>query len=240
VVLKIALAQFKPTLNRENLQRHIEIIENLQQDVDLIIFPELSLNGYYLQDKVLEDCWDISELQEIAKLSQKVDIVLGGAIRENRDIFNSSLYFSDGELIHSHHKLHLPNYGLFEEARFFSDGEEIKAFKTRFGKTISLVCEDLWRGSTFAEIEKNQPDLIIVISSSPARGFENGEIEIVEQWKALLKSASILGEAKTIFVNRVGFEDGLGFWGGSMILNKRGKVEKMLPLYRETVEIFDI
>jgi omega-amidase len=234
--LRIALSQFKPTLNRDNLERHIKIIKNTK-DVQLIIFPELSLNGYYLQDKVLEDAWSLKELEPIADLSKDIDIVIGGAVRENRDIFNSALYLSKGRLHHIPHKLHLPNYGLFEEARFFSDGDRIETFKTRFGKTMLLVCEDLWRGSTFQEIGRERPELIIVISSSPARGFEDGEIEILEQWKSLLKSASILGESKVLFVNRVGFEDGLGFWGGSMILNESGKILKQLPLYEETIEV---
>ncbi len=234
------MLQFKPKLSRDNLGRHIELLNHLSDSVDLAIFPELSLNGYYLQDSVFEDAWRVEELNEIAEISKRFDIVVGGAVREGKKFFNSSLYFSNGELLHNHRKLHLPNYGLFEEARFFSHGSSIESFDTSFGKVVSLVCEDLWRGSTFGEIERISPDLITVISSSPARGFESGKIEVIEKWESLLRTASIVAEAKVIFVNRVGFEDGLGFWGGSMVFDKGGKLLHKLPLYDEVTEIVEI
>jgi len=238
--MKIAIVQFKPKLSRENLKRHIEILNSLDGGSELVIFPELSLNGYYLQDGVFDDAWRVEELEELADISKRFDIIVGGAIREGKNFYNSSLYFSQGELIHNHKKLHLPNYGLFEEARFFQDGDKIDSFETRFGKSVSLVCEDIWRGSTFSEIERISPDFITVISSSPARGFKNGKIEIIDKWKSLLKTASIVADTKVIFVNRVGFEDGLGFWGGSMVFNRGGEELIQLPLYDEKIEIFEL
>ena len=238
--MKVALIQFKPKLDKSNIDRHIKILVNIQDRVDIAIFPELSLNGYYLQDGVFENSWKIEELQPIQKLANKMDIIIGGAIRENKKIYNSSLYFSKGKLLHHHKKIHLPNRGLFEEARFYDSGYEIKYFETKFGKTISLVCEDIWRGSTFEQIEKISPNLITIIANSPARGFENGKIEIVEKWNSLIQSASIIAKSQVIFVNRVGFEDGLGFWGGSMIFNQNGKKIVQLPLYDEVVEVVEI
>jgi len=237
--MKIALAQFKPKLSRKNLESHLDILKQ-QKDIDLIIFPELSLNGYYLQDKVFEDAWDISELSEIAEYSHKFDILVGGAIKERMQFFNSALYFSKGKLIHHHKKLHLPNYGMFEEARFFSGGDKIDFFENKFGRFVILICEDIWRGSSISEIEKIQPDYLIIVANSPARGFKNGEIAIIEQWKAILKTSSIFAKSKTIFVNRVGFEDGLGFWGGSMTLNEKGEILDELPIYDETIKIIDL
>jgi len=237
--MKIALAQFKPKISRNNLESHLDILAK-QKNIDLIIFPELSLNGYYLQDKIFEDAWKISELSEISEYSNKFDILVGGAIKDNRDFFNSALYFSKGNLIHHHKKLHLPNYGMFEEARFFAKGDKIESFETHFGKFVTLICEDIWRGSTLAEIEKIQPDYLIIIANSPARGFKNGKIEIIEQWKSILKTASIFAKSKTVFINRVGFEDGLGFWGGSMTLNNKGEILDELPLYNEMTKIIDL
>lgn len=236
---RVALAQFKPKLSKSNLEKHLDILENTT-DVDLIVFPELSLNGYLLQDKVFEDAWDLDELSKIAKHSIKFDIVVGAVIRERKEFFNSSLYFSKGKLLHHHKKLHLPNYGLFEEARFFQSGKDIDFIETSFGRVVTLICEDIWKGSTLAKLEIIQPDLLIIISNSPARGFSNGKIEIVEQWKAILKTASIFSKSKTIFVNRVGFEDGLGFWGGSMTFDKKGNITNELKLYDEVVEIVNI
>ena len=238
--MRVALAQIKPTLSKKNLEKHIEILENLDSSNDLVIFPELSLNGYYLQDKVFEDAWQIEELSKIEQLSLKFDTVVGAVLKDRRRFYNSALYYSNGELLHTHRKRELPNYGLFEEARFFDSGKSLDHFETKFGRVALLICEDLWSGKIFGELAEIEPDLIIVISNSPARGFHDKGIEIVEQWKALLKSASILSKATTIFVNRVGFEDGLGFWGGSMIIDSRGNIIENLPLYEEEIKSFEI
>ena len=79
--MRVTLAQTSPKLNRSNLQEIISIVETHKDDSDLIVFPELSLNGYILQDKLYEDAWEIEELKELEPLSLHVDIVVGAAIR---------------------------------------------------------------------------------------------------------------------------------------------------------------
>jgi predicted amidohydrolase len=239
--MRVTVAQIKPILSKRNIERHIEIIEQYREDSDLIVFPELSLNGYYLQDKAIEDSWSLDEFSEIEELSKSVDIIVGGAVKERRRLYNSSLYFSGGELQSQHRKIELPNYGLFEEARFFSGGDEVQSFETDFGRTVQLVCEDLWSGNAISELSKLEPDLITVISNSPARNFrDDGTILIAEQWKALLRTSSILSGSYTLFVNRVGFEDGLGFWGGSTLISPKGETVFEMPLFEERIETFNI
>jgi predicted amidohydrolase len=233
---KIALAQIKSKLSKENLQTHIKILSKISNDVDLVVFPELSLNGYLLKDKALEDCWNINnELDILKDFSKNFDIVVGASICTNREPTNSALYFSQGQLIHRHDKKYLPNRGLFEEARFFQAGNNFKSFLTKFGNTLVVVCEDLWRGSTLAEIERIEPDLLIVIANSPARNFINGNIEIADQWRSILMTSSIISAGFVIFVNRVGFEDGLGFWGGSGIF-KNGREIFRMTIFDEVIE----
>jgi len=66
---KIAIAQIKPKLSRENLQTHLKILSKISHDVDLVVFPELSLNGYLLKDRAIEDCWNINhELDAMRKM----------------------------------------------------------------------------------------------------------------------------------------------------------------------------
>ena len=237
--MKITLSQIAPKLNRSNLEKIISIVkENL--DSDLIVFPELALNGYLLQDKLYEDAWDIKELQELIDLSKDVDIVVGAALRDKKVFRNSSLYLKNGEVFSKHYKLHLPNYGMFEEARYFSAGSEFESFEVD-GKRISmLVCEDLWNANMHSEIYKQDPDLIIVIAASPARGFEDDGLLIEKQWYSLLNSAALNSKSKVIFVNRVGFEDGLGFWGGSCIIDEDTKVLAKLPKYDEVIKTIEV
>lgn len=224
--MKVSLAQISPRLNRNNIDLHLSEIKACEADV--IVFPELSLNGYLLQDKVYEDAFTIDELDCFVHASHTVDIVLGCALRENHRIFNAALYFSKGEVKHIHHKVHLPNYGMFEEARYFFKGENIGFFNTLYGKTSMVVCEDLWRAESISELSKQKPEIIYVLANSPVRDFKEEGLLIKEQWTAILKTTALLCGSYVIFVNRVGFEDGIGFWGSSMIITPSGEIEAQL------------
>lgn len=227
--MNVALIQFAPKLNRSNLQEVLAIVKR-HEAADVIIFPELALSGYMLQDKLFEDAWNREELQELCSASLQCDIVIGAAIWDNGKVYNSGLYFSEGELLHIHHKNHLPTYGMFEEGRYFASGNEIKGFDTRYGIAAMVVCEDLWRAQTLADLASCNPDIIYVMAASPARDFSEDGLLIERQWDALLKSCALLTHSYVVFVNRVGFEDGLGFWGGSRVITPLGESEHNFSL----------
>lgn len=233
--MTITLVQNSPRLNRTNLQSAVALVEQHAAGSDVVVFPELALNGYLLQDKVFEDAWKVSELSALAAASRECDIVIGAALKEQGRTYNASLYFSGGALMHIHRKLHLPNYGMFEEARYFFKGTRIDAFDTTYGRGVMLVCEDLWRAQTMSDVAALKPEFIYVVANSPARGFDEEGLVIEGQWDALLKSLAQLANAYVVFVNRVGFEDGLGFWGGSRVITPRGSIENRLPLFEEAV-----
>lgn len=230
--MTITLVQNAPKLNRSNLHSTLELLEDLAQQSDVVVFPELMLNGYLLQDKVYEDAWSRDELKKLSSVTS-TDFIVGAALKENGRTFNTALYFSAGTLVHVHRKLHLPNYGMFEEARYFFKGDAICAFDTAYGRSVMLVCEDLWRSQTMTDISAMKPEFVYIIANSPARGFTDDGLAIEGQWDALLKSLAQLCDAYVVFVNRVGFEDGLGFWGGSRVVTPRGEVEAQLPLFEE-------
>jgi predicted amidohydrolase len=234
--MRVVYAQIDSSLNRDNLAKHIDIINKASGD--LIVFPELSLSGYMLQDKLFENAYIINELQEIIELSYDIDIILGVALREKNAIYNASLYLSQNRILHIHKKVYLPNYGMFEEARFFTKGENINTFKTKFGIFAMIICEDLWRAETINILSQINPDFISVISNSPARDFKDGGLEIEDQWNALLKSCALLSKSSVLFVNRVGFEDGLGFWGASKVITPQGKIKHRLAYFEENIKSF--
>jgi predicted amidohydrolase len=227
--MKIALGQIKPKLSPDNLEKHLEFIE--KTDADLIVFPELSMNGYKIKDALLEDAFDENYFKEL-KFSK--DVVLGAAIKKDGKIYNSALYIGSND-IYIHNKVHLPTYGVFEEGRFFFRGDSFNVFNSKFGKTVMFVCEDVFSGEAINFAAANKPDLIIVIASSPAREFNEGKLLIEEQWESLLKSMAILSGAYVLFSNRVGFEDGLGFWGGSRVINPKGETEVKADYFEETL-----
>lgn len=227
--MNIALIQFAPKLNRSNVQEVLAIIKKYE-DADVVVLPELALSGYMLQDKLFEDAWNVSELQELCSASLQCDIAIGAAIWDNGKVYNSALYFAQGDLLHIHHKNHLPTYGMFEEGRYFASGNDIKGFDTRYGKAAMVVCEDLWRAKTLVDLASCDPDIIYVLAASPARDFSEDGLLIERQWDALLKSCALLTHSYVVFVNRVGFEDGLGFWGGSRVITPLGESEYTLGL----------
>jgi len=236
--MRITLAQISPKLNRSNLDYIVKIIKQNQDKSDLIVFPELALNGYLLQDKLYEDAFNIDELNILKRLSLHVDIVVGAAIRDNEQFRNTALYFSKGELLSKHYKVHLPNYGMFEEARYFEAGSVFESFTCRDEKISMVVCEDLWHKSVHTDLIKENPDYIISLVASPARGFNDNGLDIEDKWMKIIKNVASECHAKLIFVNRVGFEDGLGFWGGSCIVNENAKILYKLAHYEEKIETF--
>ena len=233
--MKIVLAQIDVRLNRTNLELHIEIIKK-HISSDVIVFPELSLSGYMLQDKVYEDAYTLDELSPLYELSKEIDIVVGAAVKVDGKILNAALYFSKGGLLHHHDKIHLPNYGMFEEARFYSKGTELENFTTDFGVVSMVVCEDLWRADIIAKISALAPKILYVLANSPARDFSDDGLKISHQWQAILKTTAMLSHCHVIFVNRVGFEDGLGFWGGSLVVTPQGEIENNFELFKENIE----
>ncbi len=236
----VTLVQNAPRLNRSNLVSALVSIEKASVTSDVIIFSELSLNGYMLQDKLHEDAWDLEEFSALKEASQKIDIVIGAALKEQDGFYNAALYFSKGELLHIHHKVHLPNYGMFEEARYFKPGHQIKSFETAFGRAAMLVCEDLWEVNLLEDLEDEHPDILYILAASPARGFSDEGLEIEMTWQGLLANAAKEMQAEVFFVNRVGFEDGLGFWGGSRALNTQGEIVTQLKKFEETTKVLKV
>lgn len=238
--MRITLAQTSPKLNRSNIDGVIEIVNKHKDDSDLIVFPELSLNGYLLQDKLYEDAWNMEELDSLKELSVSVDIVVGAAVIDGEAFRNAAIYFSKGKFISQHNKVHLPNYGMFEEARYFDAGNVFESFILNNKRISMLVCEDLWHESVHKDLIAQNPDLIIALVASPARGFYDNGLDIEDQWYKIIKTVAKECKAQLVFVNRVGFEDGLGFWGGSCIVDENANILHRLPRYTPTIQTFKI
>jgi predicted amidohydrolase len=136
--LNLALAQINTKLGdvQFNLEKHLDFIQQAKaQKADLILFPELSLTGYYLQDLAVTVAHRPLENDPIFKplfeASKDIDLVVGFVDEDYRHRFYiASAYLSGGRLLHVHHKLYLPTYALFDEGRFFTRGDSLRAFDT--------------------------------------------------------------------------------------------------------------
>ncbi len=241
---RIALAQIAPKLGdvTRNLEVHRQQI-NLAREkgADLIVFPELSLTGYFLRDMVPDVALaaDADELQALADAAGKAAVVVG-FVEESPDrrFYNSALYAENGHILHIHRKVYLPTYGLFEEQRYFAAGERIRAFDTaRFGRVGLLVCEDFWHLSAAVIMQAEGVDLLICVSNSPARGIDGPKIRTAEVYERLAKMYAQMIGAVVVVANRVGFEDGLCFWGGSLAVGPDGNTLAEAPSLDESLTI---
>ncbi len=226
---KIAIAQINPILGdlRKNLSLHEEIVERARQEgVNLIVFPELSLTGYFVKDLVPSLALNVQSphLDRLKRLSSDISIVVG-LVEESSDyrFYNSAFLLEDGEVEHVHRKIYLPTYGMFDERRYFGSGCRLQVVQSRWGPLGLLICEDLWHPSAPYVLSQEGMDALIVISSSPGRGLgREAKLESVKVWESLNYTYAYLFSCFVVFSNRVGYEDGVHFWGGSEVLSPAG------------------
>jgi len=205
----------------------------------LIIFPELSLTGYALQDLVprvaLKPNAADPAFAKLLVASEKIDIVVGFVDEDPRHRFYiAAAYLSQGEILHVHHKTYLPTYGLFDEGRFFAWGDTIRAFDTRFGKLGILICEDFWHASPPYLLWLDGADVLLFTSASPGRGLtDETKLESTRWVEHINQAYASLFTTFVVHANRVGFEDGLNFWGGSTIFDPNGELIAQGPYFEE-------
>lgn len=244
---RIALAQIVPVLGdrQRNLELHEQRINAARdQCADLIVFPELSLTGYFLRDMVPDVSLtrDAPEIAQIGRLASDSDLVFGFVeqSRENR-FFNAAAYLERGSLRYVHRKVYLPTYGLFDEQRYFAAGHRLRTFDTeRFGRVGILICEDLWHISAATVMQADDVDLLICLANSPARGVQSERVRTAALYEHLCCAYALLLGAVVVLVNRVGFEDGLCFWGGSMVVGPSGDVLGRAPQFDESLTLVEL
>ena len=240
--IRVALAQIAPALGdrQRNLERHLEQIASArQQQADLIVFPELSLTGYFLRDMVPEVALtrDSQEITSLAAAASPAALVAGFVEEgDGHQFYNAALFAEQGELVHVHRKVYLPTYGLFEEQRYFSPGKRFQAFESsRLGRVGMLICEDFWHLSAATIMQAEGVDVLVCIVNSPARGVSGPRVDTAETYQLLARTFSQLLGALVIVVNRVGFEDGLCFFGGSQAVGPDGRVIFEAPPFDEAL-----
>lgn len=247
--LKVALAQISTHLGDvpRNLEKHLALIQQAtSQGADLIVFPELSLTGYVLQDLVstvaLSPKREDPIFGKLLEASQGIDLTVGFVEEDSRHrFFIAAAYLSQGEVVHVHHKLYLPTYGLFDEGRFFAWGDSISAFDTRFGRVGMLICEDFWHASPPYLLWLDGADLFVLMSASPGRGLSAGpKLESARWVEQLVQAYANLFTAFVVHANRVGYEDGLHFWGGSLAFDPDGVLLAQAPYFEEGVTFAEL
>jgi NAD+ synthase (glutamine-hydrolysing) len=247
--ITLGLAQIKTQLGDTcaNLEHHLEYIDQaVSQGVQLLVFPELSLSGYALLDLVpTVACKPVAGdpiFGPLLEASRRLDLVVGFVDEDVRHRFYiSAAYLSQGETVHVHHKVYLPTYGLFDEGRFFAWGDSIRAFDTRWGRVGLLICEDFWHASPPYLLWLDGADLMLFCSASPGRGLgQSDKLESAWWVEHVNRGYASLFTAFVAHANRVGFEDGLHFWGGSTVFDTNGELVAQGPYQEEALVVSEL
>ncbi len=246
----MGLGQVAPGLGRvdENITAHAGYIaEARAAGVELLVFPELSLTGYLLQDLNTEVAMrtDDPRLRYLAALTPGMSVIVG-FVEESDDsqLYISAALFEDGNLSHVQRKSYLPNYGLFDERRFFGAGDQLRAVDSRLGVRLGLcICEDFWHLPVPYLLALDGAQILINIASSPGRdvaAVAEGGLGTADSWRGLIRTYAELTTSFVVFVNRVGVEESVTFWGGSQVVNPAGDPVFEAPLLDEGLHCVEI
>src|SRR5712692_12049138 len=139
--VRIAIAQCSPALGavRRNLEMHASWIARAREaGARLVVFPELSLTGYYLKDLAADVACaaDDPQLAPIAEASREIDISAGFVERSaDAKLHIAQGHWSGGRLVHVHRKVYLPTYGIFDDGRYFGPGDRFETYSWAGGTT---------------------------------------------------------------------------------------------------------
>lgn len=223
---KVALAQIN--CRRGDKIANIQKIEDYtarahQQNAELVIFPELSLTGYTIRDDLFKLAEKIPgpSTSDIEKIARKYEtyIVFGMpelSEKAQATIYNTAVLVGPEGFVGKYRKMYLPTHSVFEEKRYFRQGYHVEAFETKLGKIGLIICYDIFFPEVSRLTRLEGAQLIICISASPAvrRTF----------FEILTAARAIENAVFFAYVNLVGIENGLQFWGGSRLVAPSGRI----------------
>lgn len=253
--MRVTIGQIN-TINGDyegNVARILSAIEQAKKDAsDLIVFPEVTIQGYtsldwFLDKDVVRSCLD--PLKQIIESTEGLTAIVG-TVRPNdqptgRPLYNSAAVISHRALLGFADKTLLPEYDVFDDPRYFEPGQKRSLFRI-FDINLGIaVCEDFWNDKTFwkQRLYPNDPaqeliemgaELLVSINASP---FNKGKMKIrCEMVSHRAKAARL----PIVFVNLVGGNDGVIFDGSSIVADASGRIVMQAPPFEEFVGTVDL
>src|SRR2546423_1817731 len=236
--------------NTERILRAIE--QAKKENSDLIVFPEVAVQGYtsfhwFLDRDIVES--SLKPLEKIIPATEGLTAVVG-TVRptgstEGRKLYNSAAVLRDGELLGFADKTLLPEYDVFDDPRYFQSAERRRLFDIGREKLGVVVCEDFWNDKTFwrERLYANDPtDEVIemgasVVVSPNASPFNKAKMG---QRCAMVEHRSRASGLPVVYVNLVGGNDGIIFDGASLVTDCRGRTILQAPPFEEFVGTVDL
>jgi len=235
--INIALAQINTIVGdlSGNTLKIKNYYDQAKKDCDLIIFPELAVTSYMVEDLLLNKNFQVKSIEyvkELAKLTSSGPAMIVGAPALQHDkLYNGAYFLADGKIKHIILKHHLPNHKIFDDKRIFEPAGLQDIIEYKDIKIGLLICEDLWQKGVVEHLATQNPDILISINSSPF------EIDKGQRRSDLVKSYVKLTNLPFIYVNQVGGHDNVIFDGSSFVYGADGKLAAKLSSFNEELRL---
>jgi predicted amidohydrolase len=232
----------------ENIERHREMLARAAASrAGLVVFPELSLTGYQLQDLASEVSMRRDDPRLLALAADAPGLSSVVSFVEEADdhrLFIAAALLEEGEVRFIHRKLFLPTYGLFDERRFFAAGDQLRTVYSRLGVRLGIaICEDFWHMAVPETLALDGAQILINVSSSPGRdlaAIHEVGLGTAVSWRTLMRTYAQLTTSFGIFCNRVGMDETISFWGGSEVIGPSGDAVFSAPFFDEGLFLVDV
>ncbi|MDH4352753.1 MAG: NAD+ synthase [Actinomycetota bacterium] len=253
---RIALVQANATVGA--LEANADLVlawahRAYREGADLVVFPEMFLTGYPVEDLALRESFIEASRARLAALPGRLaeaglgslTVVVGFLDRDHdaphrtgsprHSPQNAAAVIRDGAVLARYAKHHLPNYGVFDEFRYFVPGRAACQFEVAGSQVAVTICEDLWQdGGPVHWAREAGADVVLVLNGSPyERNKDDRRLE-------LCRSRAAEANAVLAYVNLVGGQDELVFDGDSLVVDPAGRVLARAPQFDECLLVVDL
>lgn len=237
--MKVAICSTRPKL--ADKKSNIAKIENYINKVksDIYVFGEMALTGYGIKDEIRDvaEKKDGPSIEYIKKIAKKKNcyIVFGMPLKDDLIeglIHNSAIMVHPDGRVDAYNKWFLPTSGPFEEKIFFDEGEDLRVFDTKFGKIGLIICYDLFAPELCKAYSLLGANIIICLSATPSVNRK--------YFETLIPARALENTVFMVYVNIVGTQENMVFWGGSQIYDPLGNLLIKAPYFKESVKTFEI
>jgi NAD+ synthase len=224
--MRIRILQLNPIMG--DIDGNATILLNachqaISDNIDIIVTPECYLCGYPPEDLIFRPSFQqaISEKIDWLKNQLKdlnIAVILGTPRFDNGHIYNSALWLNGGVSTVICDKKHLPNYGVFDDARIFSQGNYNKTINYKNTSIGVLICEDMWHSDCALELKNQHADMLISLNASPF------EMDKLQKRQAVAHARCLETNLPLIACCMVGSQDEIIFDGHSFAMDNTGKI----------------
>lgn len=244
--MRIMMAQLDSVLGdiEANGEKALEVLQEAGDDgADLVVFPELFMTGAGVGGVETDLGMGLDDLRlgKLLDATRDGPSVCVGFIQAGRrsNFFNSAAYLEHGEIRHVHRKVYRVTYHVFEEGKYFSPGESMRAFETAFGRMGMLVCNDAWQPPLVFVAVEDGAQVVLIPSNSGESSFD-AVADTRAYWRQITRFYASMFQCYVVFVNRIGEESGIRYWGGSHVVDPWGAVIQEAPMHEEARVAVDL